>query len=235
MRLVAFLGLGFVPFFLAAALVAGPAVPTPVATQEAARGGVRQFNLISAARGIDLSMSRAQVVDLLRSHGFSIETEADLPPDGLTRLLLAVPAGDDCLPRGARFVCPHVRVSFLNDPQRGPRLARVEAFQELNPAFTVADVFRHASADMGAPLQTQFRPEQVRGGSVGVWRQLWQDGQGHGPLVEILATQQHASAAQAGVVDLDGHAAGVGYAYADPELEAVFASVRRCRTSPPGG
>lgn len=185
------------------------------------------LNQLAAAREIDLDMSRSEVIELLRSHGFSIEIEADLPPDGLTRMILAVPVDDDCLPRGAQFVCPNVRVNFLNDPQRGLRVVRVEAFQALGPGVTVADVFRHVGAALGPPLQTQSWPEQVRGGTVSIWRQRWQEGLGDGPVLEILVTQDNAIPPLSGISNPHDPAVGVGYLRADPDVEGSFASVRR--------
>jgi len=213
---------GVLGVLLALALPAVAPAQAPPAPPEAPA-----LELLAAAREIELDMSRAEVAEVLRGHGFSIEMEADLPPDGLTRMMLAVPAEDDCLPRGAPFVCPNVRVNFLNDPQRGLRVVRVEAFQTLAPGMSVAEVFRHVGAAMGPPLHTQSWPEMVRGGTVSVWRQRWQDGIGQGPLLEILATQDAAAAAVPGLADPNGAAVGVGYVRADPDVEGSFAAVRR--------
>lgn len=213
---------------IATALLLGPAQATETTPpEEGARLGGLRLELLAAAREIDLDMSRLEVVELLRGAGFSIELEADLPPDGLTRMLLAVPAEDDCLPRGAPFVCPNIRVNFLNDPQRGLRVVRIEAFQTIEGGATVAEVFAHVGAAMGPPLQTQSWPEMVRGGAVSVWRQRWQEGVGQGPLLEILATQERTGSAPLGISNPNERAVGVGYVRADPDVEGAFASVRR--------
>lgn len=187
-----------------------------------------RLNLLEAAREIDLDMSRAEVLQVLRERDVSAEIEGDLPPDGLVRMLLAVPAEDDCLPRGAPFMCPSIRVHFLNDPQRGLRVMRIEAFQLLSARFTVSEVFAHVGAALGPPLQTASWPEQIRGGTVNVWRQRWQDGVGEGPTLDILAIQDNAHPAPSGFVNPSEPAIGVGYVRAAPEMEeGSFASVRR--------
>lgn len=208
-----------------AALAPGmsPAQAPPTSAQ-----GLR-LHVLATAREIDLDMSRGEVARVLNSNGLSIEQEGDLPPDGLTRLLLAVPADDDCLPRGAPLTCPNIRVHLLNDPQRGYRVVRVEAFEPLETSVPVAEVFQQVGAAMGPPLQTTTWPEQVRGGNVSVWRQRWRDGMTDGPLTEILATQRNDDPriAVSGLANPMEPASGVGYIHADLDVEGAFASVRR--------
>lgn len=226
------------PFGMSAAhgQALAPEAPRPAEpVSEPHLAGTLRLDLLAAAREVDLDMSRAEVIEVLRAHGFSIEIEADLPPDGLTRMLLAVPTDDDCLPRGAPFVCPNVRVNFLNDPQRGLRVVRIEAYQTIEGEVSVAEVFRHVGAAMGPPLQTQSWPERVRGGTVSVWRQRWQEGLGQGPLLEILATQDNSDASPLGISNPADRAVGVGYVRADPDVEGSFASVRRRLLSGRGG
>jgi hypothetical protein len=221
-----------------AALLLLGAAPAPSEAQTAAPGAAGLgLSVLAAAREIDLDMSRSEAVEVLRAAGLSVEQEADLPPDGLTRLIVAVPADDDCLPRGAPLTCANIRVHLLNDPQRGHRVVRVEAFQPLEQRVTVAEVFRQVGAALGPPLQTTTWPEQVRGGSVSVWRQRWRDGMSEGPLTEILATQPNEDPVTGATALANPHepASGVGYVRADLDAESAFASVRRRLLTPAPG
>lgn len=181
--------------------------------------------VLEAAGEVALDMSQAEVERALRAGNMTVEIITDLPPDGLTRMILALPADDDCLPRGAHFTCPNIRVTLLNDPQRGHRVMRVEAFQPLDGTVSVADVFRQAGVALGPPLQTMMAPEPVRGGSVTVWRQRWRDGIGDGPLTEVLATQDAVEGAA--FANPMQPATGVGYLRVDLDIESSFMSVRR--------
>lgn len=225
----------FRPLAYASLIAAGLAPAMPQA-QPAGQGGGLGLDVLAAAREIDLDMSRSEAAMILNSSGLTIEQEADLPPDGLTRLLVAVPADDDCLPRGAPLACPNVRVHLLNDPQRGHRVVRIEAFQPLEREVTVADVFRQVGAAMGPPLQTTTWPEQVRGGNVSVWRQRWRDGMNEGPMTEIIATQRNDDPVSGamGLANPQERASGVGYIRADLDVEGAFASVRRRLMEPRG-
>lgn len=202
-------------------------VPAAGARAAGADGAPPTLAVLGAAQAVELDMSAAEARETLRRSDFSIEFESDLPPDGLNRLIVAVPADDDCIPRGAPLVCPAIRVVLLNDPQRGHRVVRVEAFQKLEPGASVAQVFDLVAASMGPPLQTEMVPEQVRGGAVVVWRQRWRDGLADGPLTEILVTQEPPARPGLGLADPREPATGVGYVVADTEAESAFAAVRR--------
>jgi hypothetical protein len=197
------------------------AQPAPSAPQQLV------LPVLVAARDVELDMSAGEVRETLRGRGFALEMETDLPPDGLNRLMVAVPGDDDCIPRAAPFICPSIRVVLLNDPQRGHRVVRVEAFQKVEIGASVADVFGIVAASMGPPLQTEMTPEQVRGGAVVVWRQRWRDGLSEGPLTEIFVTQEPPLRPGLGLADPREPATGVGYVVADTEAEGAFASVRR--------
>lgn len=187
--------------------------------------------VLEAAGEIMLDMSQAEVLDTLRRGRMLADVITDLPPDGLTRMILALPDEDDCLPRGAQFSCPNIRISLVNDPQRGHRVMRVEAYQPLEAAVPVAEVFRQVAGALGPPLQTMMAPEPVRGGNVTVWRQRWRDGIGDGPITEVLATQEVLSDATFANPMLP--ASGVGYLRVDPDIENEFLSVRRRLQSRP--
>jgi hypothetical protein len=213
---------------LSLACLLAPAMPGAVRAQDA--GSTSASNLmpvLSAARQLELDMSAGEVVDALVSQGFGIDMAVDLPPDGLVRMLLAVPEDTDCIPRGAPFVCPAIRVFLLNDPQRGHRVTRVESFQPLESGMSVAGVFERVAASLGPPLQTEMWPEQIRGGAVIVWRQRWREELTEGPLTEVVVTQEAPSRPGLGLSDPNAPAIGVGFIMADTEVEGAFAAVRR--------
>lgn len=180
--------LGMVFGLVVGLVMAGLPSPTHAPAAASPGGQSQRPNLLSIARGLQTDMSYAQMVDMLRAHHLALEMEADLPPDGLIRLLLAVPADDDCLPRGEPLTCPNLRVHFLNDAARGPRAVRVEAFEPLRADATVAAILHELAHPMGPPAQRVAYQAQVRGGSVHVWRQRWQEGDDAAPQVEILVT-----------------------------------------------
>ena len=197
------------------------------APQAAPLAGPRALPVLAVAREVELDMSADEAREVLRGAGFAIEQEVDLPPDGLNRVMLAVPEDDDCIPRGAPFVCPGIRVVLLNDPQRGHRVMRVEGFETVAPGPSVTAMFESVTAALGPPLQTEMWPEQVRGGAVVVWRQRWREGVAEGPVTEIFVTQEAPSRAGFGLADPREPATGIGYVAVDTEMEGAFASVRR--------
>lgn len=189
--------------------------------------GFPALRVLSVARQVELDMSAAEAIEVLLDGGLVIDQQRDLPPDGLSRLILAVPDDDDCMPRGAQLVCPSVRVFLINDPQRGYRVTRVEAYQRVDTRLTVAQVFEQAATAMGPALQTEMWPEQVRGGSVVVWRQRWREDLADGPSTEVIATQQPPDRPVFGMADPNARATGVGVVIANVDAEGSFASVRR--------
>lgn len=220
----ALLGAGLVSALVAAApTLAQPAKPEA----GAALANPRVMPVLTVARLLELDMSASEAADTLLAERFDIDQIVDLPPDGLIRMLLAVPEDDDCIPRGAPFVCPAIRVFLLNDPQRGHRVTRIEAYQTIETGLSVAAVFAQVASSMGPPLQTEMWPEQVRGGAVVVWRQRWRDGVAEGPLTEVLVTQEAPSQPGLSLADPNAPATGVGLVLADTEVEGAFAAVRR--------
>lgn len=219
----------------AALLLALHAIPQGKAADTAADNppeaqpgdGFPELHILNVARGVELDMSGEEVVGRLTAGGLSIDQQRDLPPDGLTRMILAVPEDDDCIPRGAQLVCPAIRVFLVNDPQRGYRVSRIEAYQRIDAAITVAQVFEKVSAAMGPALQTEMWPEQVRGGSVVVWRQRWREDLTAGVSTEVVATQDPPDRLVLGIADPNARATGIGVVVADLDLEGAFASVRR--------
>lgn len=189
--------------------------------------GWATLHLLGVARQLELDMSSEEVVTTLIEAGLTIDQQRDLPPDGLSRMVLAVPDDDDCMPRGAQLVCPSIRVFLLNDPQRGYRATRIEAYQRVDTPVTVSQVFEQAAAAMGPALQTEMWPEQVRGGSVVVWRQRWREDLADGPSTEIIATQETPERSVLGIADPNSRATGIGVVIANADLEGAFASVRR--------
>jgi len=215
-------------FPLCAAQPAMAAETPPEARGEAQPGdGFPELRILTIARSVELDMSSEEVVAILAAGGLAIDQQRDLPPDGLTRVILAVPEDDDCMPRGAQLVCPAIRVFLVNDPQRGFRASRIEAYQPIAVAISVAQVFEKVAAAMGPALQTDMWPEQVRGGSVVVWRQRWREDLSAGVSTEVVATQDPPDRLVLGIADPNARATGIGVVVADLDLEGAFASVRR--------
>ncbi len=196
-------------------------------TDAAPVDGFPTLRVLSVARQVEIDMSAAEAIEVLLDGGLVIDQQRDLPPDGLSRLILAVPDDDDCMPRGAQLVCPSIRVFLINDPQRGHRVTRVEAYQRVDTRLTVTQVFEQAATAMGPALQTEMWPEQVRGGSVVVWRQRWREDLADGPSTEVIATQEPPDRPVFGMADPNARATGVGVVIANIDVEGSFASVRR--------
>jgi len=224
MRLEMFLGL-----VLGLAVLALPApVHPPVAAGLVAQ--TLPHDLLSIARGLEVGMSRGQVMDVLHRHRLSPEMEADLPPDGRIRLLLVVPPDDDCLPRGEPLMCTNLRVYFQHHAEREARAVRIEAFQCLGAGATVAGILHELGRSMGPPTQSAAHVEQVRGGSVHLWRQAWEgedDGKSH---LEIMATWEgNPLAALPGTPPQD-IATGADFIRTDSRVACDMAVLRRSRT-----
>lgn len=192
------------------------AVPARMAEASPAFAGPSPRSL-DVAGAMELGMSRAEVVEMLQEAAFAIEHESALPPAGRMRLLLAVPAGDDCLPQGAPLLCPYIRVSFLNDPRHGPRVVRIEAFEPVEGTETVADLLDRLGEGLGPPADSLAEREMVRGGSLIVWRRRWRSEAQDGPVLEILATQDPGAARPAWEGRPEGRALGAGYVLREPE------------------
>lgn len=239
------------PHALSAALLLGATLALPAAAADppapggadtvphlprdsTAPAGFPALHVLSVARLVELDMSGAEAIAVLLGGGLVIDQQRDLAADGGGRVILAVPDDDDCMPRGAALVCPSVRVLLANDPQRGHRVTRVEAYQRIAMRLTVAQVFEQAAKAMGPASQTEMRPEPVRGGSVVVWRQRWRDGQPDGASTEVIATQLPPDRPVFGMADSNGSATGVGVVIASEDADGAFAPVsRRLGIRPP--
>lgn len=210
---------------------AEPAAPAPALAAPSGEGlpspGLASLGLLSKARQVELDMSSAEAIAVLLESGLVIDQQRELPPDGLSRLILAVPDEDECMPRGAQLMCPSIRVFLANDPQRGHRVTRIEAYQRIELPVTVAQVFEQATAAMGPASQTEMWPEPVRGGSVVVWRQRWRNDAAVGPATEVIATQDPPDRPVFGMADPHARATGVGVVIATAEAGGSFSAVRR--------
>ena len=195
------------------------------------------LRVLDVARGIELDSSASEVMELLTALPWlSIEDPRDLP-NGVSQLILAVPEDDDCMPRGAALVCSSIRVVLMNDPQRGPRVSRVEAFERLDSTQSVVDVFRNAARGLGPSLQTESWGDQIRGLPRSVWRQRWRPDASEGTFMEVIVTAEQQPEQTLGLPDPSSPAAGVGFVMVDPQLEDSTMMARRrliCRPGQPG-
>lgn len=214
-------------FALLLGFVLGMGSPAHAQGTEAQRPPAPALGVLDIARRIALDSSLAEATAELRAHGLQIELQQDLPPDGLSRLVLAAPPEDDCLPRATWLVCPAVRVYLMNDPQRGHRTVRIEAYQRVEAQISVLAMFGQVASALGPALQTEMAPEAVRGGSVVVWRQRWREDLGDSIMMEVLVTQETPPSPTVGLADPNGIATGVGFVRADLDAEGAIASVRR--------
>ena len=214
---VRFLQLAFCWFCIASPAWAQPA-PASLA-----------LRVMPVARNISMDQSLPDVLRLLRGGGLSIEEEADLPPDGLTRFVLAVPQNDTCFPRGEQWNCPNVRVHLHRDGARGYRVMRVESYDRLDPALapTVDEVFAWSSTSRGPALDTATWAERIRGGRLNMWRQRWQDSNQDGVETEIIAALWGDPGMPDDIGSRQDAAVGIGYAHADTGVENFLAALRR--------
>ena len=191
-------------------------------------------DVLGLARQIELDDSEAEVLqELSAAPWLQVETPRALP-DGLSRLILAVPADDDCLPRGAALVCPSIRVVLVMDPARGARVSRVEAFTTLDGRQNVIEVFRSATSGLGPPLQTESWADQIRGQARQVWRQRWRPDASAGTFMEVVVTADVAAGDSFGLANPAVPALSLGFILTDPTIgDAIMAARRRliCRSS----
>ncbi|UPY37052.1 hypothetical protein [Sediminicoccus sp. KRV36] len=192
------------------------------------------LRVLDVARAIELDSSAAEVMDHLTAVPWlSIEEPRPLP-NGVSQLIVAVPEDEDCMPRGAAMVCSSIRVVLMNDPQRGMRVSRVEAFETLDSTRTVSEVFSNAARGLGPPLQTESWGDQIRGLPRSVWRQRWRPDASEGTFMEVIVTAVQPPELALGLPDPSSPAAGVGFVLVDPQLEDSTMMARRRSICQPG-
>jgi len=184
------------------------------------------FALLDIAAQIELDAPLVEVETVLTRSMPSLEVNR-FETLGLEVMLLAVPKEDDCLPRGAPLICSSLRVRLVNDPARGLRVSRVEAFQAMSGPWTVAEMFRHAGRGLGPSLQTESWAEQIRGMPRAVWRQRWRPEIRESTLFEVIVTAEQLAEADAMMPDPRSPAAGVGFVLLDPVIEDSTMMARR--------
>lgn len=190
--------------------------------------------LLSLARQIELDDSEEEVLQVFATAPWlSVEPSRALP-NGVSRLILAVPDDEDCLPRGEALVCPSIRVVMVMDPSRGPRVSRIEAFVQLDGGQNVIEVFRHASAGLGPPLQTESWGDQIRGMPRHVWRQRWRPDASVGTFMEVMVTAEPEVGNSFGLANPGVPALGLGFVLADPAIEDSTMAARRRLICRPG-
>lgn len=191
-------------------------------------------DLLALARQIELDDSEDEVLqEFSTAPWLQVESPRALP-DGMSRLILAVPADDDCLPRGAALVCPSIRVILVMDPTRGARVSRIEAFTPLDGQQNVIEVFRGASTGLGPPLQTESWADQIRGMPRHVWRQRWRPDASAGTFMEVVVTADHAPGDSFGLANPGVPALGLGFVLTDPSIEDATMAARRRLICRPG-
>ena len=223
------------------ALPLGFAGSAPAQTQHDApdllAASLPRLRLLDVARGIELDSSAGEVMELLTAVPWLAIEEPRALPNGVSQLIVAVPDDEDCMPRGAAMVCSAIRVVLMNDPQRGLRVSRVEAFEGLDSTQSVAEVFRNAARGLGPSLQTETWGDQIRGLPRSVWRQRWRPDASEGTYMEVIVTAEQQPEQTLGLPDPSSAAAGVGLVMVDPQLEDSTMMARRrliCRPGQPG-
>jgi len=191
-------------------------------------------DLLGIARQIELDASEEEVMSRLRSADWlDIEAPRALP-NGVSRLILAVPTDDSCMPRGAPLVCPSIRVVLMMDPSRGARVSRIEAFTPLQGEQSVIHVFRQVSDGLGPPLQTESWADQIRGMPRHVWRQRWRPEADAGSFMEVMVTAAPAPGDSFGLANPAVPALGIGFVLTDPTIEDSVMTARRRLICRPG-
>lgn len=195
------------------------------------------LRVLDLARTIELDSSISEVMEQLTAADWLIIEEPRPLPNGVSQLIVAVPDSEDCMPRGAAMVCSSIRVVLINDPQRGPRVSRIEAFETLEGRLNVSEVFQNAARGLGPSLQTESWGDQIRGLPRSVWRQRWRPEASEGTVMEVIVTAVQLPDQALGLPDPNSPAAGVGFVLVDPQLEDSTMMARRrtiCRPGTPG-
>jgi hypothetical protein len=202
-----------------------PSQAGPLAQAEPSQPG---FATMEIAARIMLDASLDEVEDLLAGSMGALEVNRfDIM--GLEVVLVAVPVDDDCLPRGAPLACSSIRVRLVvNDPARGLRVSRVEAFEAIAGPWTVAEMFSHAERRLGPSLEPESWAEQIRGIPRAVWQQRWRPTIRESTAFEVIVTTGQPPDADATPPHSGHPAVGVGFVLRDPAIED--ASIRAsCR------
>lgn len=192
--------------------------------------------LLGLARQIELDDSEEEVLHTFAAAPWLTVEASRALPNGVSRLILAVPTDDDCMPRGEALVCPSIRVVLVMDPSRGPRVSRIEAFAPLDGKQNVIEVFRDASAGLGPPLQTESWGDQIRGMPRHVWRQRWRPDASAGTFMEVMVTAEPEVGNSFGLANPGVPALGLGFVLTDPAIEDSTMTARRrliCRPGSP--
>lgn len=193
-------------------------------------------DLLDLARHIELDDSEAEVLEQLASAAWLSVQPSRALPNGVSRLILAVPADDDCMPRGEALVCPSIRIVLMMDPTRGARVSRIEAFAPLTGQQNVIEVFRDASAGLGPPVQTESWADQIRGLPRHVWRQRWRPDARVSTVMEVVVTAEPQPGDSFGLGSPSVPALGLGFVVTDPAIEDSTMAARRrliCRPGAP--
>lgn len=206
----------------------GALTGSPAQTQPA------PHDLLALARQIDLDDSEEEVLRQLGSVDWLTIEQPRALPNGVSRLILAVPTDDACMPSGAALVCPAIRVILVMDPSRGARVSRIEAFTPLPGNQNVIEVFRTASDGLGPPLQTESWAEQIRGMPRHVWRQRWRPDASAGSFMEVVVTAESEPSNSFGLANPAVPALGLGFVLSDPAIEDSTMAARRRLLCRPG-
>lgn len=218
-------------FLLALLQTVGAQAQPPKAGTASALPALRLFEV---ARSIDLDDSEGDVLEAFSAAPWLSVNEPQALPNGLSRVIVAIPEDDDCLPRGESFVCPAIRVVLVNDPTRGPRVSRIEAFDRLPGAQSVALLFRNAALGLGPPLQTESWSDQIRGLPRSIWRQRWRPDARENTYLDVVVTSEQAEDDLPGLASPASPAVGVGFILVDPVIEDSTLMARRRLICPPG-
>lgn len=132
------------------------------------------------------------------------------------------------------MICPAIRVVLVNDPVRGPRVSRIEAFDQLSGVQSVAELFRNAVVGLGPPLQTESWGDQIRGLPRSVWRQRWRPDARENTYLEVVVTSEQTPGELPGLANPGNPAVGIGFVLVDPTIEDATLMARRRLICPSG-
>ncbi len=178
---------------LAQAAYGAAAETTPSLLEASLRPGIAMADALAAARARGLELSPPEA----------------LPPAGRMRVVVAVPPGDDCSPRGAFLHCDGLRLYA-----EGDRLAMVESYGNLAAPRPAAELLREASARFGRPAAVDQMTERQRGRELRLLRYRWQLRQGgqvqRVTLTLVLAEEAAEALTPARATGVEARAAGIG-------------------------
>jgi len=226
--------LRLLPLVVLLALAQAAYARTPPPAKGATESALPGLRLFGIARNIDLDDSESQVLEVLSAAPWLAVDGPQPLPNGVSRVIVAVPEDDDCLPRAASLVCPAIRIVLANDPTRGPRVSRVEAFDRPDGTGSVAQLFRNAALGLGPPLQTESWGDEIRGQPRNVWRQRWRPDARENTFLEVVVTAEQAEGEAPGLASPASPAVGVGFVLVDPAIEDSTLMARRRLICPSG-